>query len=405
MNARHLAKASAAVLGLALLAAGCGQATRQAPAQPTESPAARPGLATSVATATRSWAVLALGNSTDIADSFWQLLARPEAGGRWRLVTPPGVASNGGLVVAPTGSSSLLAGFLPSQELRFTPLAATADAGATWSAGVLNAHLAPSPDALAASPSPSPGTGTGRLLALLANGTLRQSTTSGKTWTTVATRSAVAATQVGRRCGLTQLTGTAFSPSGDPMLTGDCTTHGQAGIFTLTAAGTWQLASPDVPADQPVTTLSITSSAESTQALLAIGGGPATSLVAARYAGDPARWTLSQPFTVGSEKVLSVATGGNGVTAVLLSGRRGLLLAGAAAGWRRLPELPPATQALAAGPGTELQALTGIRPAGGSGGSSPRAGTVVGVWTLNDSSSGWSEVQHLSVPVQFGSSG
>ncbi|HET7016582.1 MAG TPA: hypothetical protein VFI65_21850 [Streptosporangiaceae bacterium] len=375
----------ATALSIALLATGCGTTSRQAATPPAGNASAKLSLATSVATTSRNWAVLVVGDSADSTNDFWQLLARPATGGTWRLVTPPGVASNGGLVVAPTGTSSLLAGFLPSQELRFTPLATTANAGSNWSAGVLNAHLADTPDALAADP------GTGKVLALLADGTLRQSTNGGKAWSTIATRQSVAKTQAGHRCDLTQLTGTAFSPSGDPMLAGSCSTHGQAGIFTLTS-GTWQPSNPSVPADQPVTTLSISASAGSTQALLAIGDGATASLVAARYAGDPARWTLSQPFTVGSEKVLSVSTGSNGTTAVLLSGRAGLLLAGAAADWQRLPGLPPATQALTAGPGSELQALTAGR-------------TTVGIWTLNDSRSGWTQVQHLPVPVQFGSSG
>jgi len=387
-------QAAAMALGIALLATACGQASRQASPPPARKPAAKLSLATSVATASRNWAVLVVGDSADSTNDFWQVLtrpvrpagpSRPATGDTWRLVTPPGVASNGGLVVAPTGASSLLAGFLPSQELRFTPLATTANAGGSWSAGVLNAHLAGTPDALAADP------GTGKLLALLADGTLRQSTNGGKTWSTIASKQSVAKTQAGHRCDLTQLTGTAFSPSGDPMLTGSCTANGQTGIFTLTS-GTWQPSNPGAPADQPVTTLSISSSAGTTQAVLAIGHGATTSLVAARYAGDPARWTLSQPYTVGGEKVLSVSTGSNGTTAVLLSDRGGLLLAGAAAGWRRLPALPPATQALAAGPGTELQALAGGR-------------TTVTVWTLNDSRSGWTQTQHLPVPVQFGSSG
>ena len=137
--------------------------------------------------------------------------------------------------------------------------------------------------------------------------------------------------------------------------------------------------------------MSITSTAGVTQALLATGTGTATTLTVASYTSDPARWSLSHQVTAGSAKVLSVSAGGNGMIAVLLAGRRGLLLAGAAAGWRRLPELPPATQALAPGPGQQLQALTGTR-------------TTIGVWTLNDSGPAWTQVQHLSVPIQFGSS-
>jgi hypothetical protein len=390
MTGPQPARLAAALAGLALLVTACGATARPAVSPVTVTNAPPLSLATSVATTSRDWATLVLGDLSDRANAFWQLLARPATGGNWRLVTPPGVASNGGLVAAPTGPNSLLAGFLPSQELRFTPLATTANAGATWSSGVLNAKLASTPDALATDP------GTTKVLALLADGTLRQSANGGRSWTTIVTTRALAATGAGRRCGLTRLTGAAFTPAGDPMLTGDCSRDGQPGIFTLTA-GTWLPSGPDRPASQSVTTLSVTSTAGVTRALLAArptGPGSnraATSLTAASYSGDPAHWTLSRPVPVGSARVLSVSAGPNGVVAVLLAGRRGLLLAGAAADWRRLPELPPATQALAPGPGPQLQALTGTR-------------TTVGIWTLNDSGTAWTQTQHLSVPIQFGSS-
>ena len=58
----------------------------------------------------------------------------------------------------------MVAGFRPSQNLAFSPLAFTRDNGTAWSAALLDAPLADVPDALAAAP------GTGRLLALLADG-------------------------------------------------------------------------------------------------------------------------------------------------------------------------------------------------------------------------------------------
>lgn len=394
MSRRRRSAALTATVASALLVTACGQTASPTPAGSRASKPAQQSLATSVQTSSRTWAVLVLGDSPNRANDFWQLLARPTPGGSWRLVTPPGVASNGGLIAAPTGPNSLLAGFLPSQELLFTPLATTNNAGATWSSGVLSAKLASTPDSLATDP------GTTKMLALLADNTLRESTNGGKTWTTIATTHALTATQAGRRCGLTHLTGTAFTPAGDPMLTGDCTSNGQPGIFTLTS-GTWQPSGPDVPTSQPATTVSIstvsistvsvTPGASVTHALLETGTGSAASLTAASYTGDPARWTLSHPFPVGSARVLSVSTSSNGEVTVLLAGRRGLLLSGAAADWRRLPELPPATQALAVGPGQQLQALTGTR-------------TTVGIWALNGSGSAWTQVQHLSVPIQFGSS-
>jgi hypothetical protein len=45
-----------------------------------------------------------MGGSAAEHNNFWQLFVRPAATGKWRLATPPGVASNGGLVVASPGA-------------------------------------------------------------------------------------------------------------------------------------------------------------------------------------------------------------------------------------------------------------------------------------------------------------
>ena len=86
-----------------------------------------------------------MGRLDDPLNTFWQLLAL--TGGSWELATPPGVASNGGLMVA-AQPQSVLAGFGPSQDLRFSPLAHSTDQGSSWDPGVLPAGLARVPDAL-----------------------------------------------------------------------------------------------------------------------------------------------------------------------------------------------------------------------------------------------------------------
>ena len=45
-----------------------------------------------------------MGGSAADHNNFWQLFVRPAGTGSWRLVTPPGVATNGGLVVASPGA-------------------------------------------------------------------------------------------------------------------------------------------------------------------------------------------------------------------------------------------------------------------------------------------------------------
>ena len=83
------------LLAATMLAAGCGSTVSRAAAP--ASPAAPPSLATSLATATGTWAVAVMGGSAASHNNFWQLFVRPAGTSTWRLATPPGVASNGGL--------------------------------------------------------------------------------------------------------------------------------------------------------------------------------------------------------------------------------------------------------------------------------------------------------------------
>ena len=121
-------------------------------------------LNTSLVTAQGTWAIAVMGGSAASHNDFWQLFVRPAGASRWSLVTPEGVADNGGLV-ATGGTTSLTVGFRPSQSLAFSPLATSTDAGKNWTPGLLDAGLADTPGALAVSPS-------GRTLALLQDGTI-----------------------------------------------------------------------------------------------------------------------------------------------------------------------------------------------------------------------------------------
>ena len=43
-----------------------------------------------------------MGGSAAQYNNFWQLFVRPARSDRWQLVTPPGMASNGGFILART---------------------------------------------------------------------------------------------------------------------------------------------------------------------------------------------------------------------------------------------------------------------------------------------------------------
>ena len=108
------------------LAAGCG--TQAATVPVTRPPAVTASLSTSLTTAQGTWAIAVMGGSAASHNNFWQLFVRRANTGRWSLATPEGVADNGGLVAA-GGNGSLVVGFRPSQELAYSPLATSTDAG------------------------------------------------------------------------------------------------------------------------------------------------------------------------------------------------------------------------------------------------------------------------------------
>ena len=129
--------------------AGCASASST---QEPSAPAATLPLATSLAAAGGgAWAVVAVGGSAGSENTFWELFTRPAASSQWKLVTPPGIADNGGLVAAaPADGQRLDIAILPSQGLTFSPLALTGDGGNTWDTGLVDAAVAAVPDAFAA---------------------------------------------------------------------------------------------------------------------------------------------------------------------------------------------------------------------------------------------------------------
>jgi hypothetical protein len=381
MNRRHWP--APLILAVSILVAGCGSG---APTPSTPAFGTPPSLATAAGTTAGTWAVAVMGGAAAQHNNFWQLFARPADSATWRLVTPPGVASNGGLVIAPAGGRSLTAGFRPTQGLVFTPLALTGDGGSTWSAGVLDAALANVPDALAAAPA------TGRLLALLTDGTAEVSG-PGATWTRLVTQSSLAASAATARCGLQQLTAAAFTSAGVALLAGACAHPGFAGIFSDTGGG-WHPTGPAMPAAlarQPVTVLRLTTTPGGVVALLQAGTGPAASLLAAWSADGGGHWELSPPYRLGGAGVSAASFGPSGAVSIVLSGNRGVTIAGAAGPWQALPSLPPGTATLAAGRGSALDALA------------VRSATLT-VWQTVPGGTAWTQIQTMKVDIRFGSS-
>jgi uncharacterized protein YceK len=104
------ARVTAAALGLALLAGGCGSVPGRTAAPGPAAPAPL-SLQTSMQGAWATWATVPMGAASG-EDQFWQLFALPAGGSQWRLRTPPNIATNGAIVLAAsdaTGGSAELA--------------------------------------------------------------------------------------------------------------------------------------------------------------------------------------------------------------------------------------------------------------------------------------------------------
>lgn len=389
MTAVRPVATAATLLATVVLAAGCGSTAPAAPPALNGATPAAPSLATSAATATGTWAVTVMGGYASQHNNFWQLFVRPAGSTSWKLVTPPGTADNGGLVVAGAGSS-LITGFRPSQYLTFSPLSATSDNGRAWASdNPLDAALARVPDALAESPASHD------LLALTSRGAVLQAAPGYTTWTTLTTARTLARTPAGRHCDLQNLTAAAYTASNVPVLAGTCTRPGVAGIFARSGS-TWQATGPALPATlarQPVSVLRLTRTATSIAALLSAGTGPGASLVAAWSADNGSTWTVSAPFAPGGAKLTSSSFGPGGEAAIVLDGHQGETASpGPGASWQQLPALPRGTATLAPGTQGNLDALTVDR-------------TVLTIWQLGQGSATWHATQAINVPIQFGTSG
>jgi hypothetical protein len=374
----------AVVIAACVLAAGCASTAVRTPPTAAVLAGSSPLATASTGATGAGWAIVEMGGSAAREDNFWELFVRPAGTSTWRLATPAGVADNGGLEAAGTGGS-LVAGFRPSQDLTFSPLAATSDDGATWSAaGPITPGLADAPDALAA------GSG-GQLIALTSGGMAELGTNTGKTWSRLASVQAITATPAGHDCGLTGLTAATFVRSEVPMLAGSCSRPGTAGIFA-DHGGSWQAAGPAVPrplAGEDISVLRLTATGAGAVALLQAGFGASASLIAAWADADG--WVLSAPLRIGASGLRSTSSGPGQAVAVLLAGGCGETLSGPGSSWRALPRLPVSAAALALGFGGRVDALTA------------HAGTFAD-WRLG-AGAVWRLIQTIHVTIPYGSSG
>jgi len=338
-------------------------------------------------------AVVAMGTLGDPLNTFWQVLSRAGATAPWHVVTPPGVADNGGLVVsAGAGSSGLLAGFEPSQALVFSPIALSVDEGRSWSPGLVQGGLAAVPDALAA------GSGSGSI-ALVRNGggeVLRSSGTS-SIGSKVTSRAAIAASVAGRACHVGTLGAVALDDTGATLVGATCTAPGVVGIFE-SSGQTWRLVAPRLTGVVGAATTKVVR-------LVAVGGvidglvaaddGPLTRLIGVADSTGGI-WSRSPALSVAPrDRIASTGVeSGGGFVVLVQRPDRSLVLdveAGPGGPWQTTPPPPRGTAAVVVGPGGVVDALA-------------VATTRFTDWRLDTSTASWTKIDTVTVPIAFGSS-
>jgi hypothetical protein len=347
-----------------------------------------------------------MGHLGQPLNTFWQLFRLPATSSRWKLDTPPGVASNGGLVASAAGPGAVLAGFLPSLDLHFSPVAASTDQGGTWSTGVLPGALAQVPDSLASD--------AGQDLALLRGGSngagldgsggVVSATGDLTAWNAVVSNHALAADPSTSGCGIEHLTAVAFGTGvadsagrvGDDALIGAECAHGRrAGVFVDGATG-WVMVGPVLPgvAAGPTEVLRLVDSPAGVSALVSTGTGTRARLFALWGTGTPAGWTVAAPLPLGGAALISTGVTASGGFVIAARGtddrRMAAVVEPSAGSWKVLAPPPAGTGSVIATPVGTFDAFV------------PDQSTL-DVDTLGGD--GWLRTQSIDVNIQYGSSG
>jgi hypothetical protein len=372
-------------------------------------------LATSVEASGGTWAAVAMGDLDQPLNTFWQLMFRPNGSSTWSdRVQATAVATNGGLVMA-TSASSLVVGVRPSNDLTFSPLISTTNAGRSWSNGLLDPGLASRPRSLAV------GAG-GSALAIVdgrGGAEVVRSTGNLSSWQPLTTARGLASAPAGRACGPRAITSVGYLSS-TPVIGTSCQRSGEAGVF-LENGRTWELTGPSLasgagrsevlglmPAKGGVATLleltgtgTVPGSARAghvgARGTAKTAGGAGKSLVAA-WAGSNGKWSTSAPLGLGSNSRLvsfgAASANGDTIFALVAGPDGDLELAMASASrpvWEHFPAPPQTTATVAFLPDGTVDALAVHN-------------VFLTVWALSSGTGSWVKNQVLDVPVQFGSS-
>jgi hypothetical protein len=317
--------------------AGCGDPATSQTVQPA------PPIATALESSGQTAVVVPMGDLADPLNTFWQLAVLEQ--GRWSVVTPPNVATNGGIVAAFDGRN-LAAAVLPSQLLGLTPLAWTRDEGRTWTPEVLDEPVAVGPTAMAASIGSTSYAVTGGT-----EGGLVASSPGLATWRQLASNEELARA-LGAGCRLRGLTAVGITRDGQPIVGGVCDPGATELPLLLLEHGSWRRIGPPTTAPGGATVLALDVVDGDLEALVDVGAGHATTIEALTLRRGSARWQRRVLVATLRGTVASVALGPRSAVVVVRDGAgvehaieevAGQVLA--------LPQLPQGTEVVVPGAG------------------------------------------------------
>ena len=358
-------------------------------------PEIRAPLASAVTTPTGSWAVVAMGQLDHPLDTFWELFYRATSTSLWHLVTPTGVADNGGLVVSVAGVGAATVGFrtqpvtpllaIGAEQRRRRDLGRRPLSRNRWSA---------TPDALSATTGNA-----GTALALVREGAAAVLTAKGPLLAGTHCPAIPPAGQRIRRRVWRHRAGCRrphfvehppcrnwLSPARDRW------------VSSPTSGSYWKLIGPSLHGSLSGTTtriLRLDSSGETTTALLAEEGRGGIGLLGL-WGSATGTWSESHRLPLGGAPALRAsALGSSGQQLVFVEerGKPAMLeeAVGASQPWRRLPSPPT---------GTETVSML----ADGSINAFSVDGSKLRIFTLALDGASWSLSQTLNVPIAYGSS-
>lgn len=325
-------------------------------------------------------AVVPTGRLGDPANRFFQTFTSTGEG--WRLTTPRGTATNGGIVVASPAQGATAV--LPFFASHVTALGAMT-AGRPARDGRVIPALVVNPTSLTVDPI------TGRLVMVTSRGEVEIAAHVGARLRRAATTSVVARSEAGRRCGLSAIVAAATLADGSLVVGGRCTRSG-TGVFVGGGSGGWTAVSG--PGSGSWSVLRLDPTEDGVIALLE-SWGSRRALRVVHLVGSVSSWSPSLAL-VGSPRstAVSFATGASASYLVALASRDCVqvwTLGLDGPSHRVGPDLGPRVQTVVEGP-------HGIATAFSVDGR-----TVVPL-ALDASSGRWTAQQRFVLPLAYGTS-